>query len=496
MHRRLLLAASQAVLQTRRTLPARRRPFCCPRWRCSASTRAVGRSLQLSTNTRWQSEQSRRRARSGTPEQNAGLLEIRARISCIGWARRDRAGPVRARRARAPRAPARPDPHLLPGRPDGSASHWASRVLEVELAFQHPACMRLRRAGALLDVPDTRSSAIAADCRPPSPRESAVLERAGYRRGRRGAPRLPAAPAGRRRRRPAPAAQRRRVARVRQGRVRMPATSATSSACSSTCAGRRKWPKGACRSTPSSSSTGSSRRSRMRSSRPADSRTSSWAMGCLRSSGSRRSRTLRVARRLRAAALIGANVDQLNRQFAEDLTRADPVRHRHPRRRGHRRRHRLSRQRRLHRVGGRRQRYVPIAGHDEEPRLRSGVLGRSARARRDSSRKRCRRPRSPSGGASSRWSCAPSRRPRCCRRWLTAAKPRRRPRRIRPAVDVDDGCGRSADRPPRSGSPQSGSDTSRSMLASDIAEVTYPTPLAALRGSPRLPTFRSGLRRH
>ena len=105
---------------------------------------------------------------------------------------------------------------------------------------------------------------------------------------------------------------------------------------------------------------------------------------------------------LRAASMISANVDELNRVPEPRSARADPLRRRHSWRRSDHRRHRLSRSHGVHRARRCRQCCRPPAGHDQESRLRGRHLGRSQRHRRACAQTACRSRKSRSAGAPSR----------------------------------------------------------------------------------------------
>ena len=142
------------------------------------------------------------------------------------------------------------------------------------------------------------------------------------------------------------AALMRRSARIRSAR------SATSSACSSTCAGRASMAE---KRLPfdtmflinrlvSPPWRGPSRT-------PAAGRTSSSATACSRCSAwGRGPRLSRAARRSTPSAVIAANVEELNGALGERAARADPLRDRRQRRRSRHRRHQLRQQRRVHRA--------------------------------------------------------------------------------------------------------------------------------------------------
>ena len=84
---------------------------------------------------------------------------------------------------------------------------------------------------------------------------------------------------------------------------------------------------------------------------------------------------------LKAAAMIAANVDELNQFLEHDLR--EPIRFGIgiQWRRSDRRRHRLSRPHGVHRARRRRQCRRTAAGHDQEPRMRGRRLGRSSHHR-------------------------------------------------------------------------------------------------------------------
>ncbi len=171
-----LLASPQTLVPARGARAARRGGSASRRLRCSATTRAGARSCSLSTLPEWQAE-NLSPGQVGTPEQNAGLVDIREWI-LYGWA----GAIILVLVARGVRALAERRRGLVRiSYPDGRTVRvpLGLSVLEASWRFNVPhACVcggrgrcstcRVRIVGDASALPE------------PSPRETAVLERAGY----------------------------------------------------------------------------------------------------------------------------------------------------------------------------------------------------------------------------------------------------------------------------------------------------------------------------
>ncbi len=256
----LLLAAAQTLVPARGAVAARRGGAASDARAARLTTRAGARSCALSTLPEWQAE-NLTPGQIGTPEQNAGLVDIREKI-LYAWA----GAIVLVLLARGVRAIAERRRGLVRiSYPDGRTRARSARPERPrsELALQRPARVRVRRARTLLDVPGPHRRRLERIARAVAARDRRAGARR-LRRRRRGAPCLPVAAEDRRHRRSAAPAQCRRIVCGREPAAAQRARSATSSACSSTCAARRKWRRGGCRSTRCSSSIDSSARCRRR----------------------------------------------------------------------------------------------------------------------------------------------------------------------------------------------------------------------------------------
>ena len=292
-----------------------------------------------------------RKTHVGTAAEQA-VLDRRDGLFPDRLSRPDRIGAAGKGRARADRTPRRHDHPVLRQWPDGSGAEGPQRA-RGEPALQCPACQRVRRPRALLDLPHSRDRGLRIACR-------------SRRSGKRSCSTASERPI---RRSASPASSGRR-----------PTSRSSSSSCRTRCRPIRM-------PTPSHrigeerylvsmfvDMRGSTKLAEHR--LPFDTvfivnrflgAVSQAVIECggqpnqfvgdgeLALFGLTTSPQIACRQALRAAAMIAANVDELNQISRTRSARADPLRHRHSWRRSDHRRHRLPRPHGVHRARRRRQ---------------------------------------------------------------------------------------------------------------------------------------------